>query len=296
MPLPISKAYPKTSVARPTSGARSAHRRGPRVGRIPRRLYYGRVTTIEPLRALRDNYIWTLAGAGRALVVDPGEAAPVEAWLARTGNRLTAILLTHHHPDHVGGVAALVAHHGCPVYGPAAERIAAVDRPVRDGETVAPGPEFPSFQVLVVPGHTAGHVAYYGDGLLFCGDTLFSGGCGRLFEGTADELRNSLRRLASLPAETRVFAGHEYTANNLRFALAVAPDDAELEKALAKATEIMENGSPTLPSTLGWERRFNVFLRTGEPAIRQAAERAAGRRLGNETEVFAALRRWKDRF
>lgn len=254
------------------------------------------MATIGALRAFRDNYIWSLEASGEAAVVDPGDAAPVERWLGETGYRLAAIMVTHHHPDHVGGIAQLVARHQVPVFGPATERIPNLDHPLRDADQMRPAAGLPCFTVLAVPGHTAGHIAYYGEGLLFCGDTLFAAGCGRVFEGSAAELHASLRRLAALPAETRVYAAHEYTVVNLRFAAAVLPNDVEFEKALAKATEIVENGSPTLPSTIGWERQFNLFLRAGEPRIRQAAERAAGRRLDNETEVFAALRRWKDQF
>jgi hydroxyacylglutathione hydrolase len=252
--------------------------------------------SIEPLHAFRDNYIWALAAGETAVVVDPGDAAPVEAWLDRTGHRLIAILVTHHHPDHVGGLGRLKTRYRPRTYGPAGEDIPGVDSRLGDGDAARPAEGFPDFAVIAVPGHTAGHIAYYGDGLLFCGDTLFSGGCGRLFEGTAGEMFASLRRLAALPPETRVYPAHEYTVANLRFARAVLPEDDRIEKALAKASEIVENGHPTLPSTLAQEKTFNVFLRTGEEAVRKAAERMAGQRLENETQVFAALRLWKDRF
>lgn len=248
------------------------------------------------LRAFRDNYIWTLRSGTNAVVVDPGDAGPVEAWLSESGSRLAAILLTHHHPDHVGGVEALKARHAPRVFGPASERIAGVDVAVAGGDRARPGEGFPDFAVLDIPGHTAGHIAYYGEDLLFCGDTLFSGGCGRLFEGTAEQLYGSLMRLAALPAGTRVYAGHEYTAANLRFARAVLPAEVQLQEALANASKITENGGTTLPSTIGREREINVFLRCGEAAVRRAAERHAGAALGTAVQVFAALRRWKDGF
>lgn len=251
---------------------------------------------VVALRAFRDNYIWTLHSGTDAVVVDPGDAAPVQAWLAETGSRLVAILLTHHHRDHVGGAVVLKARHRARVFGPAGEDIAGVDVAVADGDIARPGPGFPDFEVLEVPGHTAGHIAYFGDDLLFCGDTLFSAGCGRLFEGTAEQLHRSLSRLAALPATTRVYAGHEYTAANLRFARAVLPAEAGLEEALANASKITENGDATLPSTIGRERAFNVFLRCDETAVRRAAEQHTGAALGTAVEVFAALRRWKDGF
>jgi len=252
---------------------------------------------VTALRAFRDNYIWALTNAGEAVVVDPGDARPVEDWLARTGLRLAAILLTHHHPDHVGGVPRLKAAFGARVFGPGRGDVAGLDVPLHEGDKAEPGPGFPTFRVMEIPGHTLDHIAYHGAGLLFCGDTLFSGGCGKLFEGTAEQMHRSLRRLAALPDETRVYAGHEYTAANLRFARAVLPADGELADALASAEEITENGGETLPSTVARERRINVFLRAGEAAVRDAASRRAGGvPLGNETEVFAALRQWKNDF
>lgn len=246
--------------------------------------------------AFEDNYIWVLRGArtDRVAVVDPGEAEPVLALLAREGLALAAILCTHHHGDHVGGVEALRAHAPVPVYGPV--RIAAVDRPVRDGERVPLDDLGVTLTVLEVPGHTRDHVAYAGEGLLFCGDTLFSAGCGRLFEGTPEQMHRSLSRLAALAPDTAVYCGHEYTVANLRFALAVEPDNRAARDHLAECERRRARGLPTLPSTLGLERCINPFLRTAEPGVRAAAEARAGRSLRAEADVFGEIRRWKDVF
>lgn len=252
--------------------------------------------TITPLNAFRDNYIWTLRTGDRAIVVDPGEAEPVERWLAGEALHLDAILITHHHHDHVGGLAALKRAHRVPVFGPAGGHIHGIDKGLDQGDRVTPAPDFPEFEVLEVPGHTLDHIAYRTGNLLFCGDTLFSAGCGRLFEGSAEQLHHSLSRIAALPAATRLYPAHEYTVANLHFARAVLPADVKLEKALANALKIRENGEETLPTTVAVEREINVFLRAGESVLHAAAEQHCGKRLGSEVEVFAALRNWKDEF
>lgn len=251
---------------------------------------------MTPLNAFRDNYIWALRMGNRAVVVDPGESEPVERWLAGETLELAAVLVTHHHHDHVGGVAALKRVHRVPVFGPAGGHIHGIDKALGEGDHVTPAPDFPEFGVLEVPGHTLDHIAYTAQNLLFCGDTLFSAGCGRLFEGSAEQLHRSLSRLAALPATTRVYPAHEYTVANLRFGRTVLPADVKLEKALANALKIRENAQATLPTTVAGEREINVFLRTGESGVRAAAQQHCGKGLGSEVEVFAALRGWKDDF
>lgn len=252
------------------------------------------------LPAFDDNYVWLvpgLTGPGRALVVDPGDAAVVETGLAAHGLSLEAILVTHHHADHVGGIEALcAARPGLAVYGPAGEVIPGRTHALRGGDTV----ELPSlglrFAVIGVPGHTAGHIAYYGHETLFCGDTLFSAGCGRLFEGTAAQMQGSLDRLAALPGATRVCCTHEYTAANLRFAQAVEPHNAALAARTREVAGLRAADQPSLPVSLSAERTYNPFLRVREPDVRAAAARFAGGDLEGPVAVFAALRRWKDGF
>jgi hydroxyacylglutathione hydrolase len=248
--------------------------------------------------AFEDNYIWLVRGssARHVAVVDPGDASPVLAYC--TEHRLTpcAILCTHYHYDHVGGIEDLVKHHAIPVYGPAAERIPCITRRVQDGDVVSVPELALAFQVISVPGHTKGHVAYYGHGMLFCGDTLFSAGCGRLFEGTAEQMHESLARLAALPPDTAMYCAHEYTADGLRFAAAVEPENPDVRTRRQEVSRLRAQGLPTLPSTIALERRINPFLRSHIAAVHAAAERAAGFRLDSEASVFAAIRRWKDDF
>lgn len=248
--------------------------------------------TLSAIAALQDNYIWCFTNGADAVVVDPGEAAPVQRWLADGGYRLRDILLTHHHPDHQAGVSALVAATGARVWGASADRhrLPPLDHALAEGDAVrVPGAEF---SVLETPGHTVGHISYLGGGRLFCGDTLFSAGCGRMFEGRPAQYHASLARLAALPDPTAVHCTHEYTVANLAFAAALTPDDPALLAALDDARGVRRSGGITLPSTLGWEKRHNPFLRCAEPAIAAAV----GRPGAPPVEVFAALRAAKDGF
>jgi len=253
---------------------------------------------MSPLPAFEDNYIWLLRepGSNVAAVVDPGDETPVFEALAREGLTLTAILITHHHGDHTGGVADLAAAYPrALVAGPRDARIRGLSVEVGEGDLLElPGFSRP-FRVLAVPGHTASHVAYLSDGRLFCGDTLFAAGCGRVFDGTFAQLSASLRRIAAMPPETLIYCAHEYTLANLGFAKWVEPESPALAEREQEARRLRAAGLPTLPARLDLELATNPFLRTGEPGVIAAAEGFAGRRLDGHAEVFTALRQWKDR-
>lgn len=251
---------------------------------------------IHAVPAFKDNYIWVLEDGSHAVAVDPGDAAPVEEFLRRRGLTLTAVLATHHHADHVGGLPELAEHWQCPTFGPAREVAAHLDRRLAEGERFAvPGLDI-ELETIDIPGHTAGHIALAGAGLLFCGDTLFACGCGRLFEGTPAQMLDSLGKLARLPAATRVHCGHEYTLANIAFAAAVEPGNARIGERQGRAAGLREQGLPTLPSTIAEELETNPFLRCAEPEVIASAERHAGRRLAGPVEVFAEVREWKNTF
>ena len=254
------------------------------------------------LPAFSDNYLWLWQQDLMAVVVDPGDAAPVLQALAKDGLKLAAILVTHHHADHVGGVRELHLATGAQVLGPAREDVPAPFTPVMQGDRLELLGQ--TIQVLDVPGHTAGHVAYFvpdvqPSPVLFSGDTLFSGGCGRIFEGTPAQMLASLDLLASLPASTRVCCAHEYTVSNLRFALAVEPSNTDLQTYAAHCQQLRAQGVPTLPAQLGLELQINPFLRARHPKVRHAVAQHAGLSALEQTDdvaVFAALREWKNDF
>ncbi len=255
--------------------------------------------SVTPIRAFSDNYLWLIRGLrnpSAVAVVDPGDAEPVRRALRDQGLKLEAILVTHHHPDHVGGVVQLAEEYAPAVFGPANESIPGNPTRLREGDSVNLPALGVTFNVLDVPGHTAGHIAYVGHGAVFCGDTLFSAGCGRLFEGTAEQMHRSLTKLSGLPADTLVYCTHEYTLSNLRFAVAVEPDNAELLAYVERCKQLRTQDRETLPSNIGLEHSVNPFLRSACQSVKRAAEAHAGRTLQSETEIFATIRAWKDGF
>jgi hydroxyacylglutathione hydrolase len=252
---------------------------------------------ITPIPAFADNYIWMLqrTGSRSAVLVDPGETRRIMRLVDEQGIRPVALLITHHHSDHVGGIKQLLEKFPeMTVYGPASENIAGVTHKLRQNDRISIPEIDATFEVLEVPGHTRGHIAYYGEGVLFCGDTLFACGCGRLFEGTPEQMTDSLKKIAALPAQTRIYCAHEYTLDNIGFARWVEPDNVDLLQRDDHDMASQEQGIPTVPSTLDLELKTNPFLRFNQPVVKAAAEKFAGKPLRTDAEVFAAVRYWKD--
>lgn len=251
---------------------------------------------VVPLRAFADNYIWTIRDEHCAAVVDPGDAQPVIDYLDRENLKLVAVLNTHHHSDHVGGNAALLARTPVPVFGPRDERIPEVSMRLADGQRF----RLPHFDIemetLEIPGHTRSHIAFVGGGMLFCGDTLFAAGCGRLFEGTPRQMHDSLTRLTRLPDDTRVYCGHEYTLSNLKFARAAEPDNAQLRALETRMQALRDADQPTLPSTIAQEKATNPFVRVNAPGVIKTASTRAGKTLSDPVSVLAEIRDWKNNF
>lgn len=253
---------------------------------------------LDAIPILSDNYVWALSNGSNAIVVDPGEAKPVAAWLQAHDAELSSILITHHHPDHIGGLPQLKQRWPKAIcYGPHDPRIADIDIRIGEGDSIQPHSALMAFDVMAVPGHTTTHIALHGEGILFCGDTLFSAGCGRLFEGTPAQMLASLDRLAALPGETRVCCGHEYTAANCRFACEIEPGNLDLRAYSTEVDALRARQAISLPSTVANERAVNPFLRIDAAHVRQTLERErALAPTADRVEAFAALRRWKDEY
>lgn len=251
---------------------------------------------VRAIPAFADNYLWMLSDRdGNATVVDPGDAASVQAALGDAQLKLRSILLTHHHPDHIGGVTQLVEQYRCPVFGPQDDRLPKVDKVCRDGDALVLNEPAMRLRIMHLPGHTRSHIAYVGHGAAFVGDTLFSGGCGRMFEGTAPEMLNSLERLAALPPETLVFCAHEYTRDNLRFALEWEPENSRLQQRYAEVCTRREQGLGSLPTTIGAELTFNPFLRCDDAQLRARLSAKMSAEL-DRVAAFAALRTLKNTY
>ena len=253
---------------------------------------------ITPIKAFSNNYLWLFkqSGSESACIVDPGDAKPVMAYLKQARLSLSAIVLTHHHQDHIGGVEELLDHYAVPVYGPESSTMPLVTHPLHEGDNVIVCDT--SFSVIEIPGHTMEHIAYYAESalheksVLFCGDTLFAAGCGRIFEGTPAMMYQSLQKLANLNRETLVFCAHEYTLSNLAFAAAVSPNDITLQKRIKQETAKRKRDIPTLPTNIELELETNPFLRC---SVESMKTRFAGQ-ADNPVDIFAALRLWKDTF
>ncbi|MCP5246001.1 MAG: hydroxyacylglutathione hydrolase [Burkholderiales bacterium] len=258
---------------------------------------------ISPIPAFRDNYIWIIHNSRHAIVVDPGDATPALNYLQSNQLQLEAILITHHHSDHTGGNQALLDRFDVPVYGPKLEAISTVTHPVQEGDTIHISMPQLSLEIIEIPGHTSGHIAYFGSpqqsqnkNILFCGDTLFASGCGRVFEGTPQQMYRSLQKLADLPEDTLVYCTHEYTLGNIAFARIAEPNNVDLEKQEHRAKLLRNKNTPTLPTSIAIEKACNPFLRCQQPEIIKTVSQYAGKMLNKPVDVFTALREWKNSF
>lgn len=248
---------------------------------------------IHPVPALKDNYIWTLTNKqNKAIIVDPGEASPLLHFLDKKNLTLFAIFITHHHWDHTHGIAEVLQQFDVPVYGPANERVLHLTHALHEHDTVSVE-GFPEFKIIDIPGHTAGHIAYYSPQILFCGDTLFAAGCGKLFEGTPEQMFASLQKIAALPDETKIYCAHEYTLNNLRFAGMVEPNNTNITTRTQHTAELLNKYNCSLPSILKEEKETNPFLRCSVKEVAVSVEKHWGKKFDNPVDVFAALRKWK---
>lgn len=253
--------------------------------------------TVYPIPAFTDNYLWCIHNNTHAYVVDPGDATPVIRYLSENGLILKGILITHHHADHIGGVKELVIQYpGIVVYGPVSNRIPHITHEVKEGDSFSIADLDIDIKVMEVPGHTNEHIAYYCDLGLFCGDTMFSAGCGRLFEGTPEQMYHNFERYRALPAKTKVYCTHEYTLANLEFALAVLPDSESLQEYQSWAKAQRTANTPTLPTSIEQEIRINPFMNSASVDIKKSVEQHFAQEFNNEVAVFSGLRRWKDTF
>lgn len=256
---------------------------------------------VSPIPAFSDNYLWLIEdGNSNAVIVDPGDATPVLKVLREKSLNLVGILITHHHNDHIGGINELLKHYQVPVYGPDTKRIPQITQAVSEGDTVELFGNTLTLSVFEVPGHTYDHIAYLGDingqPALFSGDTLFAAGCGRIFDGSYEQFYQTLDKLNALPANTQIYCTHEYTLANLKFALAVEPNNIELQERSKKEQLKREQGQPTLPTNLELERQTNPFLRYRSPQLTSAINQQWQAEWSSDVDLFAGLRRWKDNF